>query len=62
MLRHALTSSTQPKIWSIHVVVRTRTTKQCTIRAIVLWRSRSRRRRRRLCVSSLNKRFAIIPC
>ena len=25
-----LTSSTQPQIWSIHVVVRTRTAKKCT--------------------------------
>ena len=58
MFRHVLTSSTQPKIWSIHVVVRTRTAKKCTkmkharagraellfllIGAIVLWRTRSR--------------------
>ena len=30
MSRHVLTSSTQPEIWSIHVVVRTGTTKKCT--------------------------------
>ena len=64
MFRHVLTSSTQPEIWSIHVVVRTRTAKKCTkpknaragraellfsfIRAIALWRFRSRRRRRNL--------------
>ena len=30
MFRHVLTSSTQPEIWSIHVVARTRTAKKCT--------------------------------
>ena len=67
MFRQVLTSSTQPQIWSIHVVVRTREAKKCTkmqneragraellfllIKPIVLWRSRSRGRRS--CVSSL---------
>ena len=30
MFRHVLTSSTQPEIWSIHVLVWTRTAKKCT--------------------------------
>ena len=61
MSRRVLTSSTQPEIWSIHVVGRTRTAKKYTkmknararraellfllIRAIVLWRSRRHHRR-----------------
>ena len=60
MFRHVLMSCTQPEICSILVVVRTRTVKKCTkmknaragraellfflVRAIVLWRSRNRRR------------------
>ena len=60
MFRHVLMSPTQPEIWSIHVVVRTRTAKKCTkmknaraglaellfllIIAIILWRSHSRYR------------------
>ena len=72
IFRHVLTSSTQPLIWSIHVVVRTRTAKRCMkmknaraghaellfllTRAIVLWRSLSRRRRP--CVSSLLGSFS----
>ena len=69
MSRRVLTSSKQPEIWSIHVVVSTRTAKKCTkmknacagraellfllVRAIVLWRSRSRRRRS--CVSIMSR-------
>ena len=69
MSRHVLTSSTQPEMWSIQIVVGMRTAEKCTkmknaragrtellfllIGAIVLWRSRSRRRRRP-CVSSLS--------
>lgn len=65
---HVLTSSTQPKIWSIHVVAKPRTTKKCTkmqnaraellfllIKPIVLWRSRSHRCRS--CVSSVQRSF-----
>ena len=68
MFRQSLTSSTYPQLWSIHFVFRTRTATKCTkmqntragraellfllIKPIVLWRSRSRRRRP--CVSSLN--------
>ena len=67
MFRHVLMSSTQPEIWSIQVVVKTRRAKivpKCKthvqgvhsvcfflIRAIVLWCSRSRGRLP--CVSSL---------
>ena len=61
MFRHVLTSSTQPEIWSIHVVVRTEDGEEMyqnknkrvgraetlllLIRAIVLWCSPNRRRR-----------------
>ena len=67
MFRQVLSSYTQPQIWSIHVVVRTKTAKKYTkmhntragyaellfllIKPIVLWRSLSRRRFP--CVSSL---------
>ena len=60
MFRQVLTSSTQPRIWSFHVVIRKRKAKKCTkmqnaragreellfllIKPIVLWRSRSRSR------------------
>ena len=60
MFRQVLTSSTQPQIWPIHVVDRTRTPKKCArmqnactgrvdlffffLKPIALWRSRCRRR------------------
>ena len=70
MFCQVLTSSSQPQIWSNHVVVKTRTAKKCTkmqtaragraellfllIKPIVLWRSRSRHRRLYLSSGSLS--------